>query len=224
MKNGWQKPIGYTVGGFTIGHLATMARSKAIGTIVDLGGRDGRLTVTLEFNEPQPVDAPEGATSRRFELDSRNVTSTWIPPAPNLGEGHGQLAMTDETWDIKTHADGSITEASNGVILVPAEAQQLREAKALPQTSLSIEVNKFDDWGQVVGTKTVEMTRDQIADVVGHAAQLIAVHRASRRSSGDMEGIIAELDEAMNATDVMEDIGAHAEQKPKKSRSGPSMM
>lgn len=70
---------------------------------------------------------------------------------------------------------------------------------------LSIEVNKFDDWGRVIGTKTVEMTKEQIADVVGHAAQLIAVHRASRRSSGDMDGIIEELDEAMYATDIFDE-------------------
>lgn len=71
-------------------------------------------------------------------------------------------------------------------------------------TTISIEVNQFDDWGKVVGPKTVEMTQAQVADVVGHAAQLIAVHRAVRRSSGDMESIIAELDEAMYATDVFE--------------------
>ena len=81
-------------------------------------------------------------------------------------------------------------------------------------TTVSIDVNMFDDWGQVVGTKTVDMTREQIADVVGHAAQLIAVHRAVRRSSGDMEGIIAELDKAMYATDVLEDIQIHAVQRP----------
>ena len=133
------------------------------------------------------------------------------------------------------HVSGSIfTDPKNGATIdadrlladyrrLQAEAQQLREANALPQTSLSIEVNKFDDWGQVVGTKTVEITRDQIADVVCHAAQLIAVHRAVRRSSGDMEDIIAELDEAMYATDVMEDIATHAEQKPKKPRSGLSL-
>ncbi len=87
-------------------------------------------------------------------------------------------------------------------------------------TTISIPVNKFDDWGQVVGTKIVEMTQEQIADVVGHAAQLIAIHRAVRRSSGDMEGIIAELDEAMYATDIMENIEAHAVQRVLPVESG----
>lgn len=71
-------------------------------------------------------------------------------------------------------------------------------------TKLSIVVNVFDDWGQVVGAKTVEMTQPQITAVVGHAAQLIAVHRAVRRSSGDMDGIIAELDQTMYGTDVLD--------------------
>lgn len=71
-------------------------------------------------------------------------------------------------------------------------------------TAISVEVNQFDDWGKVVGVKTVEMTQEQVADVVSHAAQLVAVHRAVRRSRGDMEGVIAELDEAMCATYAFE--------------------
>lgn len=70
--------------------------------------------------------------------------------------------------------------------------------------TISITVNRFDDWGQVIGSKTVEMTQEQLEDVVGHAAQLIAIHRAARRSSGDMDGVIEELDEAMYATDVLD--------------------
>jgi len=77
---GSNQPIGYTAGGFTVGNLATMTRSTAVGTIIRLGQRDGRQTVTLEFAEPQPVDAPEGATSKRFDLDWRSITSTWAPP------------------------------------------------------------------------------------------------------------------------------------------------
>ena len=76
-----KQPVGYSVGGFTVGNLATMVRSKAVGTIIALGERDGQQTVTLEFEQPQPVDAPEGATATRFELSWRNISSTWAEPS-----------------------------------------------------------------------------------------------------------------------------------------------
>ena len=76
-----KQPVGYSVGGFTVGNLATMVRSTAVGTIIALGERDGQQTVTLEFEQPQPVDAPEGATATRFELSWRNISSTWAAPS-----------------------------------------------------------------------------------------------------------------------------------------------
>lgn len=76
----FDQSIGHTVGGFTVGHLATMSRSKAVGTIVGVKDESGRRLVTLEFDEPQPVDVPEGVTARRFELDFHNISSTWAPP------------------------------------------------------------------------------------------------------------------------------------------------
>ena len=73
----FNQPIGYTVDGFTVGHAATMCRSNAVGTIVGVEEREGRCIVTVEFDDPQPVDAPEGATSKRFELARTAITSTW---------------------------------------------------------------------------------------------------------------------------------------------------
>lgn len=67
--------------GFKIGRRATMAGSRAVGTIVAIGERNGEQTVTLEFDEPQPVDEPEGETSRLFELGWRKITSTWAATA-----------------------------------------------------------------------------------------------------------------------------------------------
>ena len=48
-----------------------------MGTIVGVEEYDGRLTVTLEFSEPQPTDV-DGVSSYRFELDFRSITSTWM--------------------------------------------------------------------------------------------------------------------------------------------------
>lgn len=73
----FNQPIGFSLGGFTVGNAATMTRCTAVGTIVGVEERDGRRFVTIEFDEPQAVDAPEGATSKRFELTHTNITSTW---------------------------------------------------------------------------------------------------------------------------------------------------
>lgn len=72
--------VGFQLGGFTVGHAATMTRCNAVGTIVGVEDRDGRLFVTVEFEEPQPVDCPEGSTNKRFELTHTNITSTWAKP------------------------------------------------------------------------------------------------------------------------------------------------
>lgn len=73
----FNQPIGFSLGGFTVGHAATMARCQAVGTIVGVEDRDGRRFVTVEFDEPQPVDAPERTTCKRFELMHTSITSTW---------------------------------------------------------------------------------------------------------------------------------------------------
>lgn len=69
--------IGYTVGGFTVGHKATMNGSKAVGTIAGISEGEECTKIVLAFEEPQPVDVPEGATATRFELSWFNITSSW---------------------------------------------------------------------------------------------------------------------------------------------------
>lgn len=75
-KGFFRKPAGYTIGGFTVGHAAKMSGNPNEATIVDVHNED-RLTVLLEFEEPQPVDVPEGATCRRISVPYTRVTSTW---------------------------------------------------------------------------------------------------------------------------------------------------
>ncbi|MBK4735997.1 hypothetical protein [Noviherbaspirillum pedocola] len=77
----FDQPIGHSVGGFTVGHQATMSSSKAQGTITGLKHENGQLIVSLFFAQPQPVDAPQGALCHYFHLNWRNITSTWRPAA-----------------------------------------------------------------------------------------------------------------------------------------------
>ncbi len=116
----FNQPIGYTVDGFTVGHAATMCRSNAVGTIVGVEDRDGLCIVAVEFDEPQPVDVPEGATSKRFELARTAITSTWAksdmptPPAVQLnsietyahaGTMAGQASKRRDTGCAAFHSD-----------------------------------------------------------------------------------------------------------------------
>lgn len=74
------QPIGYQLGGFTVGHAAMMNGSNAVGTIVGIEDVDGRRKVTLEFAEPQPTDVA-GVSCNRFELDFSSISSTWQRPS-----------------------------------------------------------------------------------------------------------------------------------------------
>lgn len=77
-RDNFDQEVGFSVGGFTVGHRASVGFTKAIATIVGIKDDGGRRKVTIEFDEPQPVDVPEGATARRFELDFRTIKSTWF--------------------------------------------------------------------------------------------------------------------------------------------------
>lgn len=80
-KSIWRFRAGDTLGGFTVGHRATMRGNPTAGYIVGIREEGEVVRVLLDFAEPQPVDVPGGATSTRFELDYRKVTSTWTSAA-----------------------------------------------------------------------------------------------------------------------------------------------
>lgn len=94
-KSIWRFRAGDTLGGFTVGHRAKMRGNTNTAYIVGLREEAGVVRVLLDFEHAQPVDAPEGATSCRFDLDYRNISSTWgsaatVRPhkAPGLPEVH----------------------------------------------------------------------------------------------------------------------------------------
>lgn len=103
----YNQPIGCAVGGFTVGNAATMVRCQAVGTIVGVEDRDGRRMVTVEFDDPQPVDVPEGATSKRFELPHTSITSTWATSG-------GSVEVANELMDIVVTKIGSIDVGIDG--------------------------------------------------------------------------------------------------------------
>lgn len=69
-------------------------------------------------------------------------------------------------------------------------------------SELTLNLNVFDENGTVVDSFKANMSIPQIEDVVCHAAQLTQIRRSARRSSGDTEGVLAELEEALTAAGI----------------------
>lgn len=79
-------------------------------------------------------------------------------------------------------------------------ADQAWEAyKAGEQPTFVIDLNVFDDDGNVVDTAPAELTHAQLSDVVDHAAQLVL----QIRGGGDTTSTLAELEEALVVSDVL---------------------
>lgn len=73
----WKARAGDTLGGFTVGHRAKRTGSEDTAYIVGVREEAGRIRVKLHFLKLQKVDAPDGATSFGFDLDSRSISCTW---------------------------------------------------------------------------------------------------------------------------------------------------
>jgi hypothetical protein len=82
--------------------------------------------------------------------------------------------------------------------------EQWENIKKGVMPTTAVEVNAFDERGVVVGTATAQMSPASIADIVSHAAQLVKVEQSGRRSSGDTNQIVANLEEAVEASGVLE--------------------
>lgn len=77
------------------------------------------------------------------------------------------------------------------------------QTRSSDMSNISVDIKQFDDWGKAIGTKTVVLTQAEITEVIDRAAQLIAVHLAVRRSSGDLEQPLSDLRATMENTGVL---------------------
>lgn len=86
-----------------------------------------------------------------------------------------------------------------------AAAYGLHRAVEKPgHSSVKVALNVFDAEGVVVDSAPVELSGDQISDVFDHVVQLVLKRRAAQRSSGDLESILDELEEAVDASGVLD--------------------
>lgn len=108
--------------------------------------------------------------------------------------------MATQEIDLATLAESMDLSIDDVNELFDRADQAWESAKAGQTDSTVLTLNIFDDEGRVVDTTTTEMSLAQISDVVDHASQAILV----RRSGGDINPILDELDEALSASNVLE--------------------
>lgn len=73
----WKFKAGDTVGGFTVGHFAKRNDNPATGVIVAVREHSGAPCVLLRYLEPQPMNAPDGASAVDFEVGAGDICCTW---------------------------------------------------------------------------------------------------------------------------------------------------
>lgn len=119
--------------------------------------------------------------------------------------------------------DGSIgdilTNGGNHEGLSSEEIDTLcREINCGTQDKLTVNLNIFDDEGNVLRGTTADLTTDEISDIVAHASQLAVIRRSAKRSSGDTEAVQAELEEALSVAGVLDAV-SEASAKPNAGRT-----
>ncbi len=130
---------GFAIGGFAVGNAAKMNGSSAEGTIIGIQAHErGRTKITIEFDTPQPVDIPEGSTSRRFELDHRGLSATWRKPLTAVFSRYAGVLSIEETsiddiprseqaafWALQPDGTGPLTDQdANRLYAAWQEAQE----------------------------------------------------------------------------------------------------
>lgn len=76
------------------------------------------------------------------------------------------------------------------------------ELLAIPSSinMITIDLNVFDDDGNVVDGTTATLSNDQVSDIVDHASQSIIL----RREGKNFDSVLNELDEALSSSEVIQ--------------------
>lgn len=76
------------------------------------------------------------------------------------------------------------------------------ELLAIPSSinMITIDLNVFDDDGNVVDGTTATLSNDQVSDIVDHASQAIIL----RREGKNFDSVLNELDEALSSSEVIQ--------------------
>src|SRR3546814_1734808 len=69
---------------------------------------------------------------------------------------------------------------------------------------ITIDLNVFDDEGNVVDGTTADLSHEQISDIIDHASQMILARRDDGNTSS-LDAILDELEEALVSAGVIDD-------------------
>lgn len=108
---------------------------------------------------------------------------------PNDGE------IGDILTDVGTHAGLSADD-------IDALCESL-QFETPEEPRIAVDLNVYDDEGNVVDGTTSELTRGQISDIVDHASQFILARRHDENST-TAQGMRNELEEALVAANVID--------------------
>ena len=114
-----------------------------------------------------------------------------------------EIMATQDTLDLRALAESmdlSIDEV--GELFDRANAAWER-IKATNAATYEIQINRFDHEANVVGAHAVDLSLEQISDI-GSRATTDPRTPKPRRSSGDTEGPLAELEEALETAGLFD--------------------
>jgi hypothetical protein len=145
---------------------------------------------------PTSTASPQDQQLLRLVQFVKNMRSSM-----EANDGSSLANAAQEAFELVDQIDGAKPDAVAPGALRAPPAPDL----------LTLDLNVFDDEGNVVDATTATLSINQVSDIVDHATQLILM----RRSDQPIDGIMDELDEALSAADVIEQPGQEAKSAPR---------
>lgn len=135
--------------------------------------------------------------------------SNWENNAIQFPRLLAEIMATQDTLDIPALAESmdlSIDEVGELFDRANTAWERTKASNAAPYElqTCQFQINVFDHEANVVGAHAADLSLEQISDIVDHARQLILVRRSPRRFSGDTEGPLAELEEALESAGLLD--------------------
>jgi hypothetical protein len=132
--------------------------------------------------------------------------SNWESNAIQFPRLLAEIMATQENLDIPALAESMDLTIDEVGELFDRAHEAWEVTKAGSRAAINLQVNCFDQYANVTGTRMTTLTLEQITDIVDHATQLIFVQRSDRRSSGDINGPLDELEEAIAVTGLLDTV------------------
>lgn len=115
-----------------------------------------------------------------------------------------EIVATQEHLDIPALAESMDLSVEEVNELFDRADQAWESIKEGWEPLTEVTINTFDDEGNVTGNTAMEISPESVSDIVSHAAQLVKVRTSGKRSSGDTDNILSELEEAVSISGILD--------------------